>query len=314
MIDVVFCSQGPAGLYAAYAKAVDLPLEVIEVGKSVLEEVAANVAAADVDGTSVRSLGGGTAPPVSLSMHGVEVEGYGAFTDAVFYPLHDRGVCAVVGDNKDDRCADSNGAGKTTLVMAPMWALTGTSDLRVEGGAGKALTKTDVVNDFSKSARVKLEGTADGVPFWVERRVSRSKLLSLRYGVGDEERTMADSRLTQAAMERDLGASVAARIAFHGQHTVGTFLYSYFRMGYWTDRLTSCFVCRATPGCQRRHPESRAGRARRRGHVGGGQGVEQEAGERGEETRGGARSGCVGSVRLRQKNRIPALTRAECGE
>ena len=47
----------------------------------------------------------------------------GAFTDAVFYPLHDRGVCAVVGDNKDDRCADSNGAGKTTLVMAPMWAL-----------------------------------------------------------------------------------------------------------------------------------------------------------------------------------------------
>ena len=75
--DVVFCSQGPAGLYAAYAKAVDLPPEVIEVGKSVLEEVAANVAAADVDGTSVRSLGGGTAPPVSLSMHGVEVEGYG---------------------------------------------------------------------------------------------------------------------------------------------------------------------------------------------------------------------------------------------
>ena len=148
----------------------------------------------------------------------------GAFTDAVFYPLHDRGVCAVVGDNKDDRCADSNGAGKTTLVMAPMWALTGTSDLRVEGGAGKALTKTDVVNDFSKSARVKLEGTADGVPFWVERRVSRSKLLSLRYGVGDEERTMADSRLTQAAMERDLGASVAARIAFHGQHTVGQLL------------------------------------------------------------------------------------------
>ena len=182
----------------------------------------------------------------------------------MFYPLHDRGVCAVVGDNKDDRCADSNGAGKTTLVMAPMWALTGTSDLRVEGGAGNALTKTDVVNDFSKSARVKLEGTADGVPFWVERRVSRSKLLSLRYGVGDEERTMADSRLTQAAMERDLGASVAARIAFHGQHTVGTFLYSYFRSAWAIGlTLTSCFVCRATPGCQRRHPESRAGRARR---------------------------------------------------
>ena len=58
----------------------------------------------------------------------------------------------------------------------------------------------------------------------MERRVSRTKLLSLRYGVGDEERTMADSRLTQAAMDRDLGASVAARVAFHGQHTVSALL------------------------------------------------------------------------------------------
>ena len=118
----------------------------------------------------------------------------------------------------------ANGAGKTTLVMAAMWALTGNSDLRVEGGAGKTLTKTDVVNDYAKTARVRLEGAANGVPFWVERRVSRSKLLGLRYGVGDEERTLADSRLTQAAMDADLGASVAARIAFHGQHTVGQLL------------------------------------------------------------------------------------------
>lgn len=221
-------SLGPLGLYAAYAKAVDLPPDVVKLGKSVLEEVAANVAAADVDGTSARSsLGGnmaGARSPVQLSMHGVEVEGYGAFTDAVAYPLRDRGVCAVVGDNRDDGCSDSNGAGKTTLVMAAMWALTGNSDLRVEGGAGKTLTKTDVVNDYAKTARVRLEGAANGVPFWVERRVSRSKLLGLRYGVGDEERTLADSRLTQAAMDVDLGASVAARIAFHGQHTVGQLL------------------------------------------------------------------------------------------
>ena len=108
--------------------------------------------------------------------------------------------------------------------MAAMWALTGNSDIRVEGGAGKTLTKTDVVNDYAKTARVRLEGAANGVPFWVERRVSRSKLLGLRYGVGDDERTLADSRLTQAAMDADLGASVAARIAFHGQHTVGQLL------------------------------------------------------------------------------------------
>ncbi len=221
-------SLGPSGLYAAYAKAVDLPADVVELGKSVLEEVAANVAAADVDGTSARSIGGGggraSSSPVQLSMRSVEVEGYGAFTDAVTYPLRDRGVCAVVGDNRDDGCSDSNGAGKTTLVMAAMWALTGDSDIRVEGGAGKTLTKTDVVNDYAKTARVRLEGSANGVPFWVERRVSRSKLLGLRYGVGDDDRTLADSRLTQAAMDADLGASVAARIAFHGQHTVGQLL------------------------------------------------------------------------------------------
>ena len=223
-------SLGPTGLYAAYAKAVDLPPDVIKLGTSVLEEVAANVAASDVDGTSARSIGGGggggalSRSPVQLSMHSVEVEGYGAFTDAVVYPLKERGVCAVVGDNRDDGCSDSNGAGKTTLVMAAMWALTGNSDLRIEGGAGKTLTKTDVVNDYAKTARVRLEGAANGVPFWVERRVSRTKLLGLRYGVGDEERTLADSRLTQAAMDADLGASVAARIAFHGQHTVGQLL------------------------------------------------------------------------------------------
>ena len=38
-------SLGPTGLYAAYAKAVDLPPDVIKLGTSVLEEVAANVAA-----------------------------------------------------------------------------------------------------------------------------------------------------------------------------------------------------------------------------------------------------------------------------
>ena len=158
------------------------------------------------------------AATLRLSLASVELEGFGAFADAVSYPLAGRGVCAVVGDNRDDRCSDSNGAGKTTLVMAPMWALTGASDTRIEGGSGKTLTKTDVVND-ARVARVRLEGTVDDEPFWVERRVSRAKLLSLRYGVGDEERTLADARLTQAAMNRDLGASTAARVAFHGQHT-----------------------------------------------------------------------------------------------
>ena len=48
----------------------------------------------------------------------------------------------------------------------------------------------DVVSDFCQAL-------TDGEPFWVERRVSRTRLLSLRYGVGDEERTMVGQcRLT----------------------------------------------------------------------------------------------------------------------
>ena len=216
---------GPAGLYDAYASAADLPGDVAAFGKSILAEVAASTAESDADGTSRASLDlSSGAATLRLSLASVELEGFGAFADAVSYPLAGRGVCAVVGDNRDDRCSDSNGAGKTTLVMAPMWALTGASDTRIEGGSGKTLTKTDVVNDARASARVRLEGTVDDEPFWVERRVSRAKLLSLRYGVGDEERTLSDARLTQAAMNRDLGASTAARVAFHGQHTVGALL------------------------------------------------------------------------------------------
>ena len=36
--------------------------------------------------------------------------------------------------------------------------------------------------------------------------------------------TLADARMTQAQMDRDLGAQTVARVAFHGQHTVGALL------------------------------------------------------------------------------------------
>ena len=89
----------------------------------------------------------------------VEVEGFGTFQSTTRYPLGSRGVCVVVGENRTDTCSDSNGAGKTTLVMSPMWALTGQSDLRIDGaGSGKSLT-IRVVNDSSKFGRVRLEGS-----------------------------------------------------------------------------------------------------------------------------------------------------------
>ena len=221
--------MGPTGLYDAYASAVGLPAEVVDFGRDVLADVAAAAARReDADGTSVSSLQmreskrGGS--PLRVSLHSVEVEGFGAFAERAVYPLRGRGVCAVVGDNGDDRCSDSNGAGKTTLVMAPMWALTGRSDARVEDGSSKTLTKTDVVSDFAKTARVVLRGEVDEAPFVVERVVSRARVVRLAYEIDGRDMTLADTRLTQAAMDRDLGAQTLARVAFHGQHTVGSLL------------------------------------------------------------------------------------------
>ena len=52
--------------------------------------------------------------------------------EASTYDLTQRGFCVVTGRNEDDQGSESNGAGKSALVMAPLWALTGKSDARVE--------------------------------------------------------------------------------------------------------------------------------------------------------------------------------------
>ena len=162
----------------------------------------------------------------------VEITGFGAFKDEIKYPLNDRGVVCVVGDNRDDSgFADSNGAGKTTLVTAVMWALTGKSDVRLDtGSTQKYLTNKDVVNDDSKSARVVVRGSIIDQennrkkPFVVERAVTRTKLSKLSFVVDDVDETKLDSKKTQEHMDQIIGASVLAQTCFHGQHTIGSLL------------------------------------------------------------------------------------------
>jgi hypothetical protein len=198
---------GPAALLDAYADAVGLRPAARALASQIL---------AGLSGAS----GGPARRAAALELHALEVEGYGPFRGCVRYPLDSRGLVVVSGRNADDaQMADSNGAGKTTLVMAPLWALTGDADCGGGGGGGR-LTAAQVVADGAKEARVRLEGLLNGQPFWLERATSKKSLKHLRWGTEGIDRTMADARLTQAALDEALDTPLLAMTAFHGQHSI----------------------------------------------------------------------------------------------
>lgn len=82
---------------------------------------------------------------VDLVFHSVTLQGFGPFREKTTYPLNNRGMVLLRGNNRDGG-ADSNGTGKTSLAMSIFWALTGSLDPRPMQDA----KTTDVVNDDSK--------------------------------------------------------------------------------------------------------------------------------------------------------------------
>eukprot|EP00850_Spirogloea_muscicola_P004223 SM000018S03588 [mRNA] locus=s18:126645:145823:- [translate_table: standard] len=110
-------------------------------------------------------------PQSHVRLDMVELEGFGPFKGVVRYPLSNRGVRIVTGMNKDTSGSSSNGAGKTYLVMAPLWALTGSTDTRPDSIRG--LSTSEVVHQSSAHARVRVEGVVNGSPFTVERQAGR---------------------------------------------------------------------------------------------------------------------------------------------
>ena len=229
-------SLSPVDLFSSYAKSIQLTGDA----KAFCEEIIAE-AVSSRENEDGKLDTGDDSNKLSTSAHlrkiefdEVEITGFGAFKDEITYPLNDRGVVCVVGDNRDDSgFADSNGAGKTTLVTAVMWALTGKSDVRLDtGSTQKYLTNKDVVNDDSKSARVVVRGSMiddregdDGKkPFVIERAVTRTKLSKLSFVVNGSDETKLDSKKTQEHMDEIIGASVLAQTCFHGQHTIGSLL------------------------------------------------------------------------------------------
>ena len=211
------------------------------------------MAAADVDGTSARRHRRRRARqirgPVQLSMRSVEVEGVGAFTaDAVTYPAPRPRACApswaITGTTA---CSDSNGAGKTTLVMAATTTRAWDGQLgysrgrRAPGSADEARRGPRLRQNRAGAPDAPRTAFRSG-----EREGRRSKLLGLSptASATTSARSRTPSLTQRAAMDADLGARVAsARTRFTGSTTVG--------------QLRR----------QRRRAQSRAGRARGRGHV-----------------------------------------------
>lgn len=143
--------------------------------------------------------------PVHIIFDRVVVRGFGPFLTEISYPLRERGVRLVTGckgsSGKDG--AGSNGAGKTALVMAPLWALSGETDPRPDGGSTRGLGGADVIHHAAKEAAVRLEGTANGEQFIVERTAGK-RSRSLSFELGGVDHTGQDLALTQVEIDARL--------------------------------------------------------------------------------------------------------------
>ena len=76
------------------------------------------------------------------------------------YPLQAGSLRVVSGRNDDEAAADSNGAGKSALVMAPLWALTGRTDARLEVGKQAPSPVSGLSSNMNGSGKGALSLTA----------------------------------------------------------------------------------------------------------------------------------------------------------
>mmetsp|Transcript_9032 Transcript_9032/g.21479 ORF Transcript_9032/g.21479 Transcript_9032/m.21479 type:complete len:1288 (+) Transcript_9032:58-3921(+) len=157
-----------------------------------------------------------------LKLKSVSMEGFGPFQSRISYPLDNRGLVLLKGRNSDSG-ADSNGSGKTSLAMAALWALTGSMDAR-RANDGKV---TDIINDYSKVARVTLEGSINGSTFSISRSKTGSKG-NLVFIVDGDDLTTQSVKETQIMIEEKLGvdSQILSRTMFHGQHALNDMLES----------------------------------------------------------------------------------------
>mmetsp|Transcript_14510 Transcript_14510/g.21180 ORF Transcript_14510/g.21180 Transcript_14510/m.21180 type:complete len:559 (-) Transcript_14510:19-1695(-) len=107
-----------------------------------------------------------------LELVTVSLQGFGSFEKLVTYAVKNRGVVLVVGENSSSTGSSSNAAGKTTIMVAPLWCLTGFTDIRPDGTRVTGLS-TEMLNDNSETGFVRVEGMLDGRKFQVKISLRR---------------------------------------------------------------------------------------------------------------------------------------------
>lgn len=137
----------------------------------------------------------------------VTLTNYGSFNGKHAFRLLDRGLCLILGDNRDEPRMNSNGAGKSMIPDALDWCLFGqvprgdvaASVVNEKAGKGTEVITRVQLDDGSiltAARRRKVKGEKDGLRFWV----------------GEEELTTLDTNESQTRLEKVLGMD---RDVFH---------------------------------------------------------------------------------------------------
>jgi DNA repair exonuclease SbcCD ATPase subunit len=137
----------------------------------------------------------------------ITLTNYGSFFGTHSFRLADRGLCLILGDNRDDPRMNSNAAGKSMIPDALDWCLF--------GEVPRDDVADSIINEKAKrgtevTTRVRLD---DGVVLKIiRRRKVKGEKSGVRFWVGGEEKTTPDVAESQRRLDNYLGMD---RSVFH---------------------------------------------------------------------------------------------------
>ncbi|GJD12422.1 hypothetical protein Gasu2_65070 [Galdieria sulphuraria] len=223
--------RDPIRILQQYGDVYKLSLSVMDVGKEIIQQVLASQEHASFDGQQSNS--------IDLVLDWVHIDGFGSFRDSVTYPLSNRGLVILTGENEDDITSTSNASGKTTLWMAALWCLTTCTTFC-----------SHVIHDDRKEAQVTVYGRWNGHSLQVTRCIQRKRASHrLRIWLDGEEWTCQEIRATQQQLDRWIDTRLLSHCVFFGQHT---FLYDLFASNdrEWKEQLSRFIPLNIWEGCK----------------------------------------------------------------